>query len=171
MKTVRIIGVDPGKATGFAVVDLVRAPKLPPDPLLRQFRFSVHSACTFQLEGHAKVIRTLVQTYATAPYDLVVANEKYVVTRLTQQSQDTQSLEVTGSLKAILAVLDVPHTYCEQLPSSAKMLMTDARLAEMLPMINLRRLDDHARDALRHACTWAVAWVQNKTQLTHHVES
>lgn len=169
-KTVRVLGCDPGKATGIAVVDLVYSAENEPHVLLGKFQLEVRAAATVPMEGHAKVLRTIIQTYADPHMDFVVANEKYVVTRLTQQSQDTQSLEVSGTLRAILELLEVPHTYCEQLPSSAKLLMTDRTMKDLMK-INLARLDDHAKDALRHACTWAVAWVQNKTQITHHVQN
>jgi hypothetical protein len=164
---VRVMGVDPGKATGVAFVDVVHGdPARGPQDyaLLRNFSVRFLVAATIGYDDHARSLRTLVQTMKPDGTPFVVVNEKFIVTRLTQQSQDTQSLAVTGALEAVLDLLEVPHGYCQQLPSAAKMLMKDATMTGRLGL-SLKGMDGHSRDALRHACTWAVSYVQNKVQL------
>lgn len=162
----RIIGVDPGKATGIAICDLVHNAGPPQaHALLQHFAIRVTGLMTVPWHDYPKTLRVIVQdTVDGLDKPLVVACEKYVVTRLTQQSQDTQALEVTGALEAILSILEVPHTYCTQLPSATKHLMTDANMRKYFKF-ELKGIDGHARDALRQACTWAVGYVNNKVQL------
>ena len=162
----RIISCDPGKATGFGVFDLWYRPTSAPQwTALRAFHLERIALKTIGWDNRIQEMRETIQEATTdLGVPLVVVNEHYTVTRLTMQSQDTQSLDVTGSLTAILELLEVRHTYCEQLPSSAKMLVTDRVLSHVLD-VPVSKLSDHQRDAARHALTWAVAYIHNKRQL------
>lgn len=165
----RIIACDPGKATGFAVFDLFYRPD---DEIqwvaLQKFHLEMVAVLTIPWDDRLSIMHQAIDAATddlTVP--VVVVNEHFTVTRLTMQSQDTQSLDVTGSLKAILELLGIRHTYLEQLPSSAKLLITNRVIEEVLG-INCRPISDHGLDAIRHAATWAVAYVHNKVQITHH---
>lgn len=167
----RIIACDPGKATGMAFFDLWHKPEEEMQWVaLRSFHLEVVSVLTIPWEDRLSIMHKAIDAATDdLKVPVVVVNEHFTVTRLTMQSQDTQSLDVTGSLKAILELLKVQHTYLEQLPSSAKLLITNRVINEVLG-IDTRPISDHGLDAIRHAATWAVAYVHNKVQLTHFPE-
>lgn len=161
----RIMGCDPGGRTGVAVADLWLTHKAMDFGLLRMFEVRLVSMGTFGWEHRGVSLRTTIQG-ATKDLEkpFIVVTEKYVVTSLTIQSQDTQSIEVNGALESILELLDTPHDYFQVLPSSTKPLFPDAKLRQL--GFDLKHTEDHARDALRNICWWAHQFVFNKVQIS-----
>lgn len=161
----RVIGVDPGKKTGIAVADLEfnGTAGTRDKALLGNFTVNVLETATVGEAEFARAWRVLIQDNTVIPdIPLVVVNEHYVVTRISQQSQDTQSLTQTGALKAVMDVLEVPYTYYTQLPSEAKLLINETRLKQLVRDLN--GVDGHARDALRHVFTWCSKYVHSKVE-------
>jgi hypothetical protein len=158
----RVIGVDPGKATGVSVMDLKHSTQ--PNGIFHNFTVQPGLAFTHDEEGLASVVRILAQTVSEkldAP--LVIACEKYIVTRNSEQSQDIQPLRVTGLFKSIFEVLEIPHYYYEQMPSSAKMAFPNTRLASF--GLVAKSMDRHAMDAARHSAFWCLEYANAKVDL------
>lgn len=159
-----VLGVDPGKSTGIAVLTLEFTPGKKPQSyaMLRDFHVHVAVLATARLDNLTSALRFYVDGIPRdAP--LVVSCERYVVTRMSLQTQDTQSLEATGRLNAVLELLEIPHTFVQYTPSQAKPHWPDARLRAL--GVDLRGTTDHARDALRHGLEWCVRYVRNAESL------
>jgi len=159
-----VLGVDPGKHTGLAVVALYHdTQRSDPTGLLPDHRVEFRFGTTVEEADRAGTVREyLMVASGTGNATVQVAAEKYVSTRRTLQSQDHQALEAIGAVKAVLELLGAPEdSLTLQLPSAANTVMTDERLAAM-GLLQARRngLDGHGKDALRHAVFRCVTYVR-----------
>lgn len=172
-----ILCIDPGKATGLAVVSAWRKPAgIPVDSeegfshrLFNKYVIQLHQLTTLNFDT---VYTDLVgsMTYADelskklgVPAKLV--GEAFIITNTAQRGASTWSLEVIGGSKA-LRDTQFPH-WCSydfaQKSGDAKTVVTNTVLKDCgLTKKNLGRvLTPHEQDALRHALLH-VARIQSK---------
>ena len=111
-------------------------------------------------------LRSMYRDAAAYGEPIVIAMERYIVTRLTQQSQDTQSLEVIGMDYAVRSLLELKATFIMQGPGDVKPLFPKKTLHEIL---DLRQPDggmnSHMVDALGHACLAGHKVISGKVDL------
>lgn len=163
-----IVGIDPGKKTGVAKLVFRPHAKLPRNVFWPGFRVMKVETWCYGMdefpEGIANIYRRLPKGIP-----LAVAMELYTVSRLTQQTQDVQSLEVIGMEQAVRSLLRIPSptTYVKQQVSSAKLLMPDARVKQMLdPCRASWPKTPHERDAIRHAMYYLHRYANNSVEMT-----
>lgn len=155
-----VIGCDPGKLSGLSLVALDETDKI--SPLFAKFRPRLVMCSSVKMRDFPAAVREYLDaTPDDAP--LVVSCERYVVTRRSQQTQDTQSLEMTGSLTAVLAVLGRAHQWVQYMPSQAKTHWPDGTMRAM--GLDIAHTTDHARDAVRHALEWCMRYAHAKEDL------
>lgn len=156
-----VLGVDPGKKTGLAIVDLHRTTKPEPTGLLPGHVVTFKAGTSVDWLDLAPVTREMLMTMAPPNDDapIAVAMEKFIATRRTMMTQDTQAMEAIGAVKAVLSLLKAPdEVLTMQLPSAAKNVVTDQRLSQL--GLRHARLDSHGKDALRHAVLRCVTYVR-----------
>lgn len=162
----RIIGVDPGKMTGVCVADLeYKGTAGTRDKgLFGDFTVNIINVASIHEDKFVREWRILVtDMYTLDPgLPIVVVNEHFVVTRKSMQTQDVQALKITGAIKAVMDVLEVPYTYYTQLPSEAKLFINNNRLKALTRFE--KKIDDHAEDACRHVLTWCSKYVHSKVE-------
>ena len=138
-----VLGVDPGKTTGLALVRWTDTGTAP---------LSVEQT---NWEAAADTCRNLLLTYGdVVPF--VVACERYTITMQTlKKTRQLEALYCIGGL--ITAVRWYGGVACRglhvQTPGDAKGVVTDALLRK-LGWYDMTVGMDHARDALRHATLW-----------------
>jgi len=159
-----VLGVDPGKHTGLALVELYHGAQKKPEPtgLVPNHSLRFRFGATVEEQDRATTIREfVVKGSDPGGQPLLVAAEKFTATRRTLQTQDTQALEAIGALKAVMELLGAPQEALElQLPSAAKTVVTDEKLRQMGLLDKTSKLDVHGRDALRHAVFRCVTYVR-----------
>ena len=144
MSRTKLIAIDPGKATGFAVFDMSD----PQNPVI------VYSAELEQFETCAFVHSALAEDPES--YEVVI--EEFKITPQTgKNSSANWSLEIIGAVRYLCHLFKVPLT--EQPPSRAKNFVPNDRMKAI--GIWHRGGEGHARDALRHGVLYMVekkAW-------------
>lgn len=140
-----ILAVDPGKATGIAILNWVQGS----DPELL-------NTAEAQPEEFANHVRSALNMYMEMDADLIVVCERFVINAQTvRNSQAPYSLEQIGVLKQCLRDIGVSEESISwQSPADAK---------AMFPNPALKKVgywhkggEGHALDALRHALLCAV---------------
>lgn len=157
-KVRRIIGIDPGKQTGLAVVTVSPSDTVT-HALLGYHKIEVEVAISEGMADFPDVFEGLLTTILKLNDDVPVeiALERFIVTRMTVATQETQSLEIIGAVHAIRKLFAAGIPITMQAPSEAKPMFPGSRLKELT---NVKGMDDHTRDALRHAFTLAVKKIQ-----------
>jgi hypothetical protein len=162
----RVIGVDPGKMSGICVADLEYrgSAGLRDKALFGDFTINIVAIMSVHEDKFVPAWRVLVNDlYVMDPgAPIVVVNEHFVVTRKSMQTQDIQPLKITGAIRAVMEVLEIPYTYYTQLPSEAKLFINNARLKALTNFDT--KIDDHAEDAVRHVLTWCSKYVHSKVE-------
>lgn len=150
----RILAVDPGKATGIAVLEWFPDVKLD-IPIAKDPKLTLSQEC--QMKEFAPVIREVLRCFVPDRTEkLYVVCERFVINAATvRNTQAPYSLEMIGVLKQIMLDFGIdPDTLIFQSPADAK---------SMFPNPALKKLgywhkgeDGHANDAIRHALLRAV---------------
>jgi len=124
----RILAVDPGGTTGWALCDEVTFPLVHSGQEVDQFKFCA-----------------MVDSYVEVEVDIIIC-ESYTVTPATiKLSREYAALEIIGTLRYLAKKHE--RKFKLQSPASAKRFMTNERLHNLGWW---RPGEDHARDALRH---------------------
>lgn len=126
----RIIAIDPGKTTGFALYDSLD------DGLM-----------SGQVENKVELYR-LVRAYTP---DAVVVED--FTPRPGAHSVQKDALHIIGGLEALILVGEIDAALHLQSPGQAKAFGTDDKLRRLGWWV---KGQDHARDALRHLLTFIV---------------
>lgn len=135
----RLISIDPGKASGFAVLDFsnLKEPSI------------VYSDELVQFDTVAFVHRSLSED---ADLYEVVMEEFKITPQTGKNSAASWSLEIIGAVRYFCELYKVPFTL--QPPSRAKNFVPNDRMKNI--GIWHRGGEGHARDALRHAVLYLV---------------
>ena len=148
-----VLSVDPGKATGVALLHLAKdeEPKI---------IFSGEA----QPEEFAGVIRNILKDFTEDYSALTVVCEKFTITAQTvRNSQAPYSLEQIGALKQILQDFGIDRdSIVWQMPVDAKKMFPNETLKTL--EIWHKGGEGHANDALRHALLRLVkgGWIPRK---------
>lgn len=135
----KLIAIDPGKASGFAVFDISD----PEHPAI------VYSAELEQFETVSFVHSALAE--AASDYEVVM--EEFKITPQTgKNSPAGWSLEIIGAIRYFCELYEVPFTL--QPPSKAKSFVPNERMKAI--GVWHRGGEGHARDALRHGVLYLV---------------
>jgi hypothetical protein len=144
----RILAVDPGKATGIAVLDWFT-------PLETEPRLVLSQEC--QMREFAPVIReVLSNSLLSESTELVIVCERFVINAATvRNTQAPYSLEMIGVLKQIMLDYNLdPDALILQSPADAKSIFPNPALKKLGYWH--KGDDGHANDAIRHALLRAV---------------
>lgn len=134
-----ILAVDPGKASGIALLEL----KPGDEP-------KIITSGEFQMKEYAKPIRDAIAQARTAKASLQVVCERFVINAQTvRNSQAPFSLEQIGILKQVMLDegLD-PDSIFFQSPSDAKGMFDNPKLKKLEYWY--KGGEGHALDAIRH---------------------
>ena len=139
-----ILAVDPGKATGMALISLETGL----EPVLEW-------SGEFTQEEFAKPVRETLWA-SEAKYNLDIVCERFVINAQTvRNSQAPYSLEIIGALKQCLIDAQKPtESIVFQAPADAKALFPNEALKKLGYWH--RGGEGHALDAIRHALLRAV---------------
>ncbi len=146
-----IVGIDPGKMTGVCVLTFRENIRSPKNVFWPGFKCVSVNTDTFNMDEFPRGLAAIYRGIRKGT-PIAVAMELYTVSRLTQQTQDVQSIEVIGMEHAVRKLMSLEATYVRQQVSSAKLLFPDARVKQMLTPTRYEwpRIG-HERDAIRHA--------------------
>lgn len=131
-RTVKILAIDPGKTTGFALWGGA-------DDIIRP------------LSGQVGPKIDLYRVVLEAQPDVVVCED--FTPRPGAHSVQKDALHVIGGLEALILVGEIDAALHLQSPGQAKAFGTDDKLRRLGWWV---KGQDHARDALRHLLTWLV---------------
>lgn len=159
MKSVTIIGVDPGVTTGVAVVRHnlpVDNPHEPYDWECYQYSYGGSGNVTDLIEGDQSFIeQKIVDKIANHVYDavsdtdyVILAIEDFIIRRVDSSRDFLSPVRITAGL--LQKVYKEPIKIVFQQPSAAKTTCTNERMDKWGFTIKTQK-DRHARDALRHA--------------------
>jgi hypothetical protein len=164
-----VLGVDPGKATGFAVVRVTRDPtakRRNPDHYaahFSSFTMTTVTHCTITMNESFTVFDEAIKRIAPEAA-VMVACERFTVSRISQATQDTQSLEVIGMLKAAMQKHSLMPALRLQSASDAKHCFNNWALHQAGLVPKGQKLSDHEFDALRHIAFAVFRWVHTRTE-------
>ena len=148
-----VLSVDPGKATGVALLCLVEGGE-------PEIMFSGES----QPEEFAGVVRNILKDFTEEYSALTVVCEKFTINAQTvRNSQAPYSLEQIGVLKQILQDFGIDRdSIVWQMPVDAKKMFPNEALKTL--EVWHRGGEGHANDALRHALLRLVkgGWIPRK---------
>jgi hypothetical protein len=131
----RVIAVDPGKATGIALWTGESGDKSIPFAHTYQLQ---HSLCSW--------VDIVLQQQVSETH---VVCEAYTITGATlKKTRQNYSLEIIGALRYLAWKFEA--TFALQTPADAKRLSTNDRLAALGWLRRPLAAEDHANDALRH---------------------
>ena len=135
----RILAVDPGKASGIALLSL----KLGEEP-------TIIMSGEYQMKEYAKPIREAISNAKLANTAIQVVCERFVINAQTvRNSQAPFSLEQIGILKQIMLDEGMdPESIFFQSPSDAKGMFDNAKLKKLEYWH--KGGEGHALDAIRH---------------------
>jgi len=139
-RTTKLIAIDPGKATGFAVIDFEDMDNI-----------SVVQSSELEQYETCETVEKLLEEDASS-YEIVM--EKFTIT--TQTGKNTNggnwSPEIIGCVRYFAQKFDVPFT--EQTPAEAKKFVPNDRMKA----VGIWHVggEGHARDALRHGVLYLV---------------
>lgn len=166
---ITVVGVDPGKSTGLAILRAQRRPSGPSfSPLHRglfgDLEISTVFTSTVSMDQAPSMIAGALSSVAPGQ-QFLVACEKFTVSRVTLATQQHQSLEVIGMLKYALADLRALPALRFQMPADAKGLFPNHRLVTLGVLTrDLRKVSDHEKDALRHATLGVYRWIHSRIE-------
>ena len=150
-----VIGVDPGKHTGVAVVTFetvgYTSASSPALGLPGNWIPNVGTVLTIEQDGFLPQFRSVLDVVKSRGGEVHVAVEKFVVTRTAMIGQATQALVVTGYVQAALFYADIPHSFTLQTPGDAKTVYMNKKLRDGGILAPRHGYTDHAIDAIRHA--------------------
>jgi hypothetical protein len=153
MPTKYILSVDPGKATGVAL--LVRVDKEEP---------TLSMSCEVQPEEFAEVVRNIIAEIGDDLSELQIVCEKFTINAQTvRNSQAPFSLEQIGVLKQIMQDNGIDReSVVWQTPADAKRMFPNEALKTLRYWH--RGGEGHANDAIRHALLRQVktGWIPRK---------
>lgn len=143
----RILAVDPGKASGIAVFQF--RPHLDEEPKLLR-------SSERQMKKYADPIRFEVALAREDDVELVIVCERFIINAATaKNTQAPYSLEQIGILKQIMLDYGIdPDTLIFQSPADAKGLFPNPALKKLEYWH--KGGEGHANDAIRHALLRAV---------------
>lgn len=140
-----LVAIDPGKASGFAVLDYTELDNIE----------ILYSAELEQFEVSEYVENLLEMNAATdKPDSIDIVMEKFTVTPQTGKNSNAEnwSSEIIGSIRYMAHKHGVPFT--EQTPARAKSFVPNERMKAV--GIWHTGGEGHAKDALRHAVLYLV---------------
>lgn len=137
-----LIAIDPGKASGFAVLDYTNLDDIK----------ILHSAELEQMQTVSEVDTLLSDADDPSDYEIVM--EKFTITAQTGKNSNAEnwSPEIIGAVKYLAWREGVAYT--EQTPAEAKNFVPNDRMKN----VGIWHVggEGHARDALRHAVLYLI---------------
>ena len=167
---ITVVGVDPGKSTGLALIRVQRRPSGPSfSPLHRglfgDLELDAVFTSTVGMEQAPSMIAGMLSSILPGQ-QFLVACEKFTVSRVTLATQQHQSLEVIGMLKYALADLHALPALHFQMPADAKGLFPNHKLTQLGMLTGAHKAtSDHEKDALRHATLGVYRWAHGKAEV------
>lgn len=145
MPETHLIAVDPGKLSGFVILDITQTLVDDSQPVI------VESSERDQLDVCYTIHDLISKPEDGRVYKLVC--EDFFITPQTGKKKDTRySLEIIGTLRYLCRLYSVPFSL--QSPSEGKSFSTDERLKSM--GLYVAGGKGHMRDAMRHAIYYMV---------------
>jgi Holliday junction resolvasome RuvABC endonuclease subunit len=141
---VRVVGIDPGKTTGFVVVETT--------PKKAQVKFCGQIDCSE--DANTVFGRTLAEVIHEYGIEKIGCERFVIAQRTLSLTRELDALYVIGVARYIAALQDV--TLRLQTPADAKSAWRDGRIDHNVEKRTIKgnvpfRARPHARDALRHA--------------------
>ena len=137
--TTHLISVDPGKTSGFVVLDIT-------DTLIDDATPGIVESSEKEQMSTCYDVHHLLSADNDIFYRIVC--EDFIITTQTGKKKDTRySLEIIGALRYLAGMYHVPFTL--QRPSEAKSFVSNERLKSM--GLYVKGGEGHMRDAMRHA--------------------
>lgn len=137
--TTHLISIDPGKLSGFVILDITNTLTDDSTPDILE-----------SAEKEQMITCYDVHHLLSADNDINyrVVCEDFIITTQTGKKKDTRySLEIIGALRYLTGMYHVPFTL--QRPSEAKSFVSNERLTSM--DLYVKGGEGHMRDAMRHA--------------------
>ena len=144
-----ILAVDPGKASGIAVLQFRPSYQDVEEPKLTR-------TYEVQMKEYAQVLRLEIAVAREKDVELVIVCERFIINAATaKNTQAPYSLEQIGILKQVMLDYGIdPDTLIFQSPADAKGMFSNPALKKLEYWH--KGGEGHANDAIRHALLRAV---------------
>lgn len=142
-----LIAIDPGKASGFVLLDMTKTFEDGSTPDI------IYSGEPAQQEACSRVHTFLHRESENEDSRTFIVMEDFIITTETGKKKDTRySLEIIGAVRYFAELYSIP--FALQTPSKAKSFVDNDRLRAM--NLWVPGGEGHAKDAMRHAITYMV---------------